>query len=190
MLRITIPKQKHEFFEEGTGVFHYLNLERDVTLELEHSLISLRKWEAKTHKPFIKTENKTAEEILEYIKCMTMNHIREEDCVAYDLLTEENLRDIKEYIDDPMTASWFSDDKKPGSRSSREVVTAEIIYYWMIALNIPIELERWHLNRLITLIKVVSKKTNTKQEKVNKRDAARERAAINAKRRAMYNTKG
>lgn len=190
MLRITIPKQNHEFFNEETGTFHYLNLERDVVLELEHSLISLRKWEAKTHKPFIKTENKTAEEILEYIKCMTMNHLREEDYTAYDLLTKENLEDIKNYIDDPMTASWFSDDKKSGSRSSREVVTAEIIYYWMIALNIPIEMERWHLNRLITLIKVVSKKSDTRKDKVNKREAARERAAINAKRRAMYNTTG
>lgn len=190
MITITVPEQHHEFFNEEDGKFYYIDLDHDVSLELEHSLISLRKWEGKTHKPFIKTENKTAEEVLEYIKCMTMNKIREKDKIAYDLLTEENLQKIKEYIDDPMTATWFSNGQKKSSMSSREAVTAEIIYYWMIALNIPVEFERWHLNRLITLIKVVSIKSNTKPEKVNKRDAARERAALNAKRRAMYKTKG
>lgn len=190
MLTINVPKQHHEYYSESDNTFYNLDLKRDVTLELEHSLISLRKWEAKTHKSFLKTENKTPEEILEYIKCMTVNKIREEDQNVYLLLTNDDLKKIKEYIDDPMTATWFSKDKKSSFMSSREAITAEVIYYWMIALNIPIEFERWHLNRLITLIKVVSIKSNPKKQKVNKRDAARERAAINAKRRAQYNSKG
>lgn len=189
MLEITVPEQHYEFFDEDLEQFFYIDLDHDVVLRLEHSLKALRKWENKTHKPFIKDEEKTKEEIIEYIRCMTLNEEKIPP-EAYQLIPNEELIRIKEYIDDPMTATWFKKNKNGMMGTSREVITAEIIYYWMIALNIPREYEEWHLNQLMTLIKVVSIKNNPKKEKVNKRDAARERAALNAQRRAKYNSKG
>lgn len=122
------------------------------TLLLEHSLISISKWESKYKKPFMsKTEPKSKEESLYYIKCMTLNKNVSDD--IYIGITDRDIDKINEYIDDSMTATWFTEDKS-SRRGGREIVTSELIYYWMIALNIPVQFEKWHLNRLITLIKV------------------------------------
>lgn len=155
-------------------------------LQLEHSLISVRKWEAQWHKPYLNTE-KSPEEILSYIRCMTLN--REVDPNIYLFLTKELMEQIAEYIGNPMTATWFNNSNVGAAKSSNEVITAEIIYYWMISLNIPTEYERWHLNQLTTLIKVVSVK-NGPQEKKDPKEAAIERMKLNAKRRAKLGSKG
>lgn len=159
-------------------------------LQLEHSLISIKKWESKWHKPFLGKEDKTYEELCDYVRCMTLNHGIPDSC--YTMIEPNTLSKIVDYIQDPMTATWFS--KEPDSNgaprmSHQEVITAEIIYYWMIALNVPSEYQKWHLNQLLTLIKVLNIK-NTPPKKMSKRDLLKQHAAINAARRAKYNSKG
>lgn len=181
MLRIVVPlspegwdEKKQEFVEPKVQV-----------LQLEHSLVSLSKWESKWCKPFLTKDNKTYEETLDYIKFMTLTqNVKPE---VYDHLTRENFRAITDYIDAPMTATTFSDDRR--GRINREIVTSELIYYWMIALNIPFECQKWHLNRLITLIKVCNIK-NAPPRKMSKRDVMSRNAQLNAARRRQLNTKG
>lgn len=187
MLEVIIPEQHYEFFDDQNEEFINVDV-KETKLEIEHSLISLKKWEQKWHKPFLKDDEKTAEELADYIRCMTLNRgINEE---VYKWIPQETVNKIVEYIKDPMTATWFRENQLVGAqRNSREIVTAELIYYWMIALNVPVEFQKWHLNQLLTLIKVVNIK-NQKEKKVDKAAAARERAALNAKRKAQYNTKG
>ena len=143
MLQITIPAV--ELWDERTERFIH-TLEQ--TLQLEHSLVSLSKWESKWHKPFYSNQEKSFEETVDYIRCMTLTE--DVDPESYRYITNQNVQEINRYIDDSMTATTFSEDKR--SKASREVITAEIIYYWMIALNIPMECENWHLNRLITCL--------------------------------------
>lgn len=180
MLQIKIPispegwdEKKRQFVEPKVQV-----------LRLEHSLVSLSKWESKWCKPFFSKEEKTYEETIDYIKCMTLT--QNVDPEVYEYLTEENFRQVNAYIEAPMTATTFSDNRAGGKR---ETITAELIYYWMIALNIPFECQKWHINRLITLIRVCNVK-NTPPKKRNKNDIAREQARLNAQRRAKLNTKG
>lgn len=181
MLQITIPKQ--EGWDERTQEFVDI---KEQTLQLEHSLISLSKWESKWHKVFLSNkDDKTLEQTIDYIKCMTLTqNVKPE---VYDRLTEEHFEIIKEYIDNPMTATYFSN--MPGGKKSSEQVTSELIYYWMISCNIPFECEKWHLNRLITLIKVCDIK-NQPPKKRSKRDIASQYAKINAARRQQLNSKG
>lgn len=180
MLRITIPateywdEQKEEFVSKS-----------EQTLQLEHSLVSLSKWESKWCKPFLSKRDKTREEILDYIKCMTITQNVDPD--VYNRLTNNNFQEINAYIEAPMTATTFSDDKN--KNSSREIITAEIIYYWMIAHNIPPEYQKWHLNRLLTLIKVCNIKSQP-PKKMSKRDTLKSNSAINAARRKRLNTRG
>ena len=141
MLQITIPAR--EMWDEQNNEFVYTN---EQTLQLEHSLISLSKWESKWNKPFLSKESKTYEEILDYVKCMTLTQKVSPE--IYANLTDENMRDIQRYIEAPMTATTFSEEKN--TKGNREIVTSELIYYWMIALGIPLECEKWHLNRLLT----------------------------------------
>lgn len=155
------------------------------TLQLEHSLVSLSKWESKWKKPFFSKKGMTAEETLDYIKFMTVSKNVDPD--VYDHLSRENIKEVMAYIDDPMTATTFSNDGKSGS--NREVITSELIYYWMIASNIPFECQKWHLNRLITLIRVCSIKNNPPKKR-SKRDIMSQNAALNAARRKQMNTKG
>ena len=180
MLTITIPAT--EKFDEINGVFIY---SKEQTLQLEHSLISISKWESKWCKPFLGKQEKTTEEIIDYIKCMTLNPNVSSD--VYECLTQANISAINEYIGAPMTATYFSDDKK--QKSGREVVTAELIYYWMIALNIPFECQKWHLNRLLTLVKVCSIK-NAPPKKMSKKQTASKYAQLNAARRQQLNSRG
>lgn len=150
--------------------------------------MSVRKWEAKWHKLFLDDGDKTIEELLDYIRCMTITE--DVDQNVYSCLTEEDLKTIVEYIKDPMTATWFNNNNRVGaSNRSGEKVSAEIIYYWMITLNVPVEFERWHLNQLLTLLKVVNIK-NGGEKKMSKSEAQAQRAALNRQRRAKYKSKG
>lgn len=184
MLTVTIPD--YEGFNEETQEFITV---KGATLQLEHSLISLKKWEQKWHIPFLdKKIEKTAEQMLDYIRCMTINPNVNDD--VYKIMPQDVAKEIVNYIDDPMTATWFSDNKTIGAqKTSSEVVTAEIIYYWMIALNIPVDFQKWHLNSLLTLIRVINIK-NQPDKKMGSKEWATQRAALNAKRRAKSHSKG
>lgn len=173
MLEITIPKQ--EYFDESCGEFVYVPEQH---LTLEHSLVSLSKWESKWHKPFLQEESKTIEESLDYIRCMTIN--KNVNPLAYRGITPALFKQINDYIDAPMTATWFSKEQSKGSKS--EVITSELIYYWMIALQIPVEFEKWHLNRLITLIKVCNIK-NAPPKKMSRREIMERNRRLNAARK-------
>ena len=158
---------------------------KDTTLTLEHSLISISKWEAKWHKPYLSSENKTTEEFLDYLRCMclTQNY----DPNVFFALDQESATEIADYIKDPMTATTF---KRKDKRPSKEIITNELIYYWMTQLSIPFDpCQKWHLNRLLTLIEVASIKSQP-PKKMGKREAAQQRSALNAQRRAKYHTHG
>ena len=155
------------------------------TLQLEHSLVSLSKWESKWCKPFL-SSIKSDEEMLDYIKCMTVT--KNMDPNIYNYLTTSNVIEIKDYIDAPMTAMKFPNNRS--SKLSRDIITSDIIYYWMITLNIPIdECQKWHLNRLMALIRVCDIK-NSPPKKKSQREIMEEYARINAERRKQLNTKG
>jgi hypothetical protein len=153
------------------------------TLQLEHSLVSLSKWESKWHKAFLQTQL-TTEETLDYVKCMIMNNNVDPN-VVYGL-SDENILEIKDYISNPMTATWFTDNNK---KESSEVVTSEIIYYWMISLQIPFECQKWHLNRLLTLIRVCNEK-NAPKKNMSKREIAERNRILNEQRKARYKSRG
>lgn len=155
------------------------------TLQLEHSLVSLSKWESKWRKPFMSNKNLTTEETIDYIKCMTITQNVPKE--VYDHITNQNVEEVSAYITAPMTATWFSDNDK--RKHSREIITSELIYFWMISLNIPIKCEKWHLNRLLTLIKVCNIK-NAPSKKMSKRATASKYASLNAARRQQLNSKG
>lgn len=156
------------------------------TIVLEHSLVSLSKWESKWCKPFLDEKRKmTTEESIDYIRCMTITQNVPPD--TYDHISQDNVDEVSKYIAAPMTATWFTEEKKGGR--NREIITSELIYYWMIALNIPLTCEKWHLNRLITLIRVCNIK-NAPPKKMGKRALTSKYAALNAARRQQYNSKG
>ena len=179
MLEITIPKG--ELWDESKQEFIQT---KEQTLRLEHSLVSLSKWESKWKKAFLSKDEKTFEETIDYIKCMTVT--QNVDPNVYMFLTNGNIKKINEYIDDPMTATTFSNNKQQGGNC--EILTSELIYYYMIALNIPFECQRWHLNRLITLIRVCSIK-NQPSKKMSKGEIMKLNTSLNAERRKQLNTK-
>lgn len=180
MLQITIPGR--EFFDEETQTFFST---KEQTLQMEHSLVSLSKWEAKWNKAFLGKQEKTPEEILDYFRCMTIT--KNVDPQVYNFLTQEQIDQINEYINAPMTATYFSNNKN--GPISRETITSELLYYWMIAFNIPFECQKWHLNRLITLIRVCDVKSSG-GKKMSKADIAKRNASLNAARRAKLRTRG
>ena len=181
MLWITIPAT--ESFNETTEEFVYT---KETTLQLEHSLVSLSKWESKWHEAFLSPRSKkTEEQILDYIRCMTIT--QNVDPEIYNCLTKENFDQIQAYIDNPMTATTFSD--RQHQKPNREIVTNELIYYWMVSYNIPVEFEKWHLNRLLTLIRVCSIK-NAPPKKMSKREIMSQNASLNAARRKALNSRG
>ena len=182
MLTLQIPPR--EFFDERKQEF--INFE-GCSLQMEHSLISLSEWEAKWKKPFLnKPESRTSEELLDYFRCMTIT--KNVNPLAFASLTQEHINTIVNYINDPMTATWFSEDGKPSKRPT-EVVTSELIYYWMIAQNIPFECRKWHLNRLLTLIRVCNVKNNP-PKKMSKAEIARRQRELNEQRKKKLGTKG
>ena len=180
MLKITIPDR--EFYDEEANQFFTV---KGATLSLEHSLVSLSKWESKWRKPFITKEKKTVSETIDYIKCMTLTQNVNPN--VYQLIGDDIIDQVNTYIDAPMTATTFS--RKEKRSSSREQITSELIYYWMIALNIPFKCEKWHLNRLLTLIRVCEIK-NEPPKKMSNKELLSRNAAINEARRKKWNTKG
>lgn len=182
MLEIIIPSG--EIWDEKNEMF--ITLKSSTKIQLEHSLVSISKWEQKWHKPFLIEGEKTIEETIDYIRCMTLT--KNVDPNVYLFITPENIKDVKSYIDDPMTATWFNDKDGKG-KINREQITSELIYYWMTVFNIPSEYQKWHLNRLITLIKICNIK-NGKEKKKSKAETIRDYAALNAARRKKLGTKG
>ena len=179
MLQVTIPDRPgFEAWDEKNERFVTVPPVKGATIQLEHSLISLSKWESKWHKSFLTNEQKTLEETIDYIKCMTLTqNVKPE---VYENLTDENIKQINDYIGDPMTATTFREDKN--AKRNTERISSELIYYWMIALNIPFECQKWHLNRLLTLVRVCNVK-NEPPKKMGKSELYKHHAAVNAARR-------
>ena len=180
MLELTVLDK--EFYNEATGEFF---TKPGGLLVLEHSLLSISKWESKTKKPFLDTMAKSMkpDEFIEYVKCMTVNRPKPE---VYENIDLDILDKVRAYMEDPMTATWFADKDK---RRSREIVTAEVVYYWMTALQIPFECEKWHFNRLMTLITVCNLK-NQPPKKMSKRDVMSRNSKLNAARRKASGSRG
>lgn len=185
---LTINIKGKELYNSNTREFIQV---KDTTLTLEHSLVSISKWEGKWHKPFISKDKKTNEETIDYIRCMTIT--QNVDPNVYLVLSENNVKEINDYIDDPMTATWFTEAKNPNvpspPRRSSEQITSELIYYWMVALQIPFECQRWHLNRLLVLVRICNIK-NQPSKKASKHDVMSRNAALNAARRKKLGTSG
>lgn len=184
MLEIVIPRQQPFINEE------FIDPIPETKLQLEHSLISLKKWESKWHKPFLEKDDKTMNEICDYIRCMTINQVA--DKRVYNFMPVKYIKQVINYINDPMTATTISEGGLPktsGPAKKFQTITNEIIYYWMISLNIPMECQKWHLNQLLTLIKVVNIKNGPKR-KMNRKEEMRQRTALNEARKAKYKTKG
>ena len=177
MLTVTIPET--EFYDEIRNEFKVV---KEQKLVLEHSLVSLSKWESKWHKPFLSKDPKTKEETIDYVRCMTVSSV---DPIVYECITPKVIGEINKYIEDPMTATTIRDQKK----GKPEVITAEIIYYWLVALGIPFECQKWHLNKLLTLINVVNIK-NKPAKKMSKKEVMSRNASLNAARRKALHTKG
>lgn len=179
MLQIIVPAT--EQWDEIKQEFVYT---KETTLQLEHSLVSLSKWESKWCKPFLSKEDMTAEETIDYIRCMTITQNVNPE--VYTCLSDENIAQVRDYIQAPMTATFF---RKENSPPSREIITSELIYYWMITLNIPFECQKWHLNRLLTLIRVCNIK-NQPAKRRSQREIMEYNTALNEARRKKLNSKG
>lgn len=180
MLELVIPET--EQYDEANDRF--ITTKKQV-LRLEHSLVSLSKWESKWHKPYLSRKPKTREERIDYVRCMTLTQNVDPD--VYTAITPQMLKTVDAYIDDSMTATTFAKGRK--GRSANEVVTAEIIYYWMLSHQIPFECQKWHLNRLMTLINVCNAK-NGPQKKMSQKEIFAQNRALNAARRKRTNSRG
>ena len=179
MIQLVIPDQ--EYFDDGKSEFIIV---KGQTIQVEHSLVSISKWEAKWEKPFLTKEKKTVEETIDYIKCMCITqNVRSE---VFDNVTDENIETVSRYIAATMTATRFYDSKEG---NSREIITSELIYYWMISYNIPIKCEKWHLNRLLALIRVCNIKNNP-PKKMSRSEIINRNRALNEQRKKQYNTNG
>ena len=179
MIQLVVPDL--EIYDDGKSEFI---IEKGQILQVEHSLVSIAKWESKWNKPFLTNKPKTVEETLDYIRCMTIT--QNVLPYIYSHITNEIVDQVSRYIALPMSATWFTnEDNTP----SKEIITSEIIYYSMIAYNIPFECQKWHLNRLLTLIRVCKKK-NDKPKKMSKAEIMNRNREINNKRRQQQNSKG
>lgn len=180
MLQIEIPYQ--EFYNEATGEFDHVN---PCTLNLEHSLISISKWEAKWKKPFLSDKGMTRAEMVDYIRCMTLN--QNVDQKVYQMLNMNHIDKVREYIGDKHTATTIY-DRRPNKGHVKDIITSEVIYYQMIAFGIPFSCEKWHLNNLLTLIQVCSIKGTPSQ--MSQLDLFKSNRDLNAARRMAMNSKG
>lgn len=189
--KIVIPGR--EMFDSKTNKF---SKEKDIVLEFEHSLYTIQKWESKWHVPFLNNKEKTEEQNEDYFRCMC--RIPNVPRQIFRRMTRENIKELENYISDPMTATTFGKKEDDENEISPQIITAEIIYYWMVELNIPSEYQHWHLNQLLTLIKVINIKHKEAEEKSkNKgkkkpltRDQIEKRKRLNEARRKKYNTNG
>lgn len=180
MLQIMIPKS--EQWDESTNEFI---VTKEQTLKLEHSLVSLSKWESKWCKPFLSKKEKSVEEVMDYIRCMTIT--QNVDPNVYFALSKDNIEQINNYISAPMTATTFRPD--PRDRTRNRVITAEVIYNWMFTFNIPMECQKWHLNRLLTLIRVCSIES-APSKKMSQKEIMAQNSMLNAARRKKHHTRG
>lgn len=180
MLTITIGGDQG--FDEKTDEFVSVG---GIELELEHSLVSLSKWESKWNKPFLGKGEKSTEEVLDYIRCMIVTPNFPPEVLLK--LSEDNVKAINEYLEAKMTATWFGDS--PGAPGSRDVITSELIYYWMITFNIPFECQYWHLNRLFTLIRVCNAK-QAKPKKMSRAEVIARQRQLNEERKKQLGTRG
>lgn len=188
MLKVYVPEL--EYFNEATATFGKIKAQ---TLRFEHSLLSLAKWESKWHKPYIepsvpiknRNTKKTEEEARDYFRCMCLDS--DVNPLTFALLPPIVIAQLYSYINDPMTATWFSN--KTNQSGSREVITAELIYYWMITLGIPFECQKWHINRLLTLIRVCNLKQQP-AKKMSKSEILKRNSALNAARKRQMRTNG
>ena len=179
---IHVPEQ--ELFDNETQTFTYL---KETTFKIEHSLVAIAKWEAKWHVSFLDDRvEKTDEMILDYIKCMTIS--QNVDPQIYNYLPPNVIKEINDYIGDPMTATKITNTDE--NINNGEYITNEIIYYYMIAQNVPLECEKWHFNRLMTLLRVCSIKNNPDKKKMNRRDILNQNRALNEARKKAMHTKG
>lgn len=181
MLQITIPET--ELFDEDRQEFVYVS--KPVTITLEHSLVSISKWESKWKKPYLNNEERTTEEVIDYIRCMTIT--QNVDPNVYYALTAQNLKEIEEYIKDPHTATTIAD--RGHANKTGEGITSELVYYWMCAYQIPFEAQKWHFNRLMTLIRIAGIKNNP-DKKMSQKDAYAQQRKLNAMRRAKSKSRG
>ena len=182
MLRITIPDT--ETFDESTQTFNTI---KGQTISLEHSLVSISKWESKWHDAYLdKRHEKTAEQIIDYIRCMTLT--QNVDPLLYYCIPASEVKRINEYIENPMTATWFSEDEGGKGRSG-PIITAEVIYYMMIAYQIPFECQKWHINRLLTLLRVCEA-YNRPKKKMRPNQILSRNAKLNAERKKKMGSKG
>ncbi len=180
MLTIVIPSVEN--YDESTNEF---TLSKAQTIQLEHSLVSISKWETKWGVPFLSKNEKTVEQTTDYIRCMVVT--QNVDDKTIDNLTSDMITTIKQYIDSPMSASTLPvDTKKSGVK---ETVTSELIYYWMVSLTIPFECQKWHLNRLLTLINICNIK-NAPPKKMGKKELLNRNASLNAQRKEELRSKG
>lgn len=182
MLEIFIPNI--EGFDEKAGRFFSIS---ETKLLLEHSLVSVSEWEKHWRIPFLGDKEKTPEQVIDYIQCMTLNEISDKS--VYRHLSTKNVELITDYIKNPMTATTFTKREEAKNGFVKKMITSEQIYGWMTNLRIPSEYQYWHLNRLITLMKVVNLQ-RAPQKKMGKREEAQQRAALVAQRRAKYNSRG
>ncbi len=180
MLRIII--EGDESFNNETQTFETIN---DVVIDLEHSLISLSKWESKNQKPFLSSGVKTAEEIFDYLKAMVVTP--NVDLDALYRCSQENIDKIQAYIDSSQSATTFG--IMPERRGPGEVITSELIYYWIVSFNIPFDCQYWHLNRLFSLIRICNIK-NSKSKNMPRNELAQRNRDLNAKRKAELGTTG
>ena len=179
-IKIKIPHQ--EYFNDTTGEFFTVE---ETNLTLEHSLYSIAKWESKWHIPYLATDKKTPEQAIDYLRCMTITqNVKPE---IYEYIPDGELLRIHDYINDPMTATKIADDKSKGR--SRKILTSEVIYFYMLSYNIPADFDKWHLNRLLTLIKVFNEE-NKPKKKMSPQQTISKYASLNAARRARLNSKG
>lgn len=185
MLQITIPAPESEDWDEENEEFIYHTVGKSYVLQLEHSLVSISKWESKWCKPFFSKDKKTEEEENDYVRCMTIT--QNVDPNVYKFIPNDIRDKIREYINAPMTATWFNDNKT--AKNSSEQITSELVYYWMISQNIPVKFEKWHLNRLLTLIRVCDIKSQP-SKKMSEKAIMSRNTALNAARRKQLNTRG
>lgn len=181
MLQLVLGNN-NEFYNEKTGEFIVVKPQKII---LEHSLLSISKWESKWKKPFFSEKEMTPALFKDYVKCMTITP--NVDPLLYECMSYSQMKEIREYMSDSRTATKIT--TKPHGKS-KTVVTSELIYYWMFAQNIPIECEKWHINRLMTLIEVSSIKSNPKQKRMSRNEIYRQNSELNRQRRALHNSKG